>query len=317
LEQGQTGTACRGEEHDIIIVWSLTSGKRQITMDGHEVHFSTNRSGVIDFSWSMRGNHVMKLIAHASPPLSATPGFRQYDLTVDGQSFFHMPKVFEIGVRGGPSQGMARSPGDYGQYRIESQPRGGYDEEREVQRAIQASVEESRSRSGYNGNPPAPAPAPAPLAIEPAADLLGFDSAPAPAYDSYSHAPPAQPPAAYGQPPPGALVPYGQPNGYGAPAPPSYAQAPPPAAYAQAPPPYAPAAYAPAPPAYSQAPFGSPQTYANGHNNFGSPDAQSFASAPNLIHTYEDPFAPKTAPPPNKYDIHNSVSLPISVHRRN
>ena len=75
------------------IVWSVTSGKRLILADGQEVHYSTNRSSVLEYSWSMRGNHVLKVIAHAAPAVSPTPGFRQYDLYIDGQSFFNMPKV--------------------------------------------------------------------------------------------------------------------------------------------------------------------------------------------------------------------------------
>ncbi len=90
LDAGETGIACRGEEHDVTIVWSIASGKRMILADGHEVHYSTNRGGEIDFSWTMKGNHILKVTAHAAPPLTATPGFRQYDLHIDGQSFFTM-----------------------------------------------------------------------------------------------------------------------------------------------------------------------------------------------------------------------------------
>jgi len=105
LAHGQTGTACRGEEHDITLVWSITSGKRLILADGQEVHYSSTRGNKLDFSWTMRGNHVLKIVAHASPPLSATPGFRQYDFYVDGQSFFIFPKVFRLGLApGAPGQ---------------------------------------------------------------------------------------------------------------------------------------------------------------------------------------------------------------------
>ena len=98
LASGQTGTACRGEEHDVTLVWSITSGKRLILADGQEVHYSHSRSSVFDFSWTMRGNHVLKVVAHASPPLSPTPGFRQYDFYVDGQSFFSFPKLYRLGL---------------------------------------------------------------------------------------------------------------------------------------------------------------------------------------------------------------------------
>lgn len=43
VRDGLTGMDCRGEEHEVSIVWSITSGKRRIHMDGKEVHFATNR----------------------------------------------------------------------------------------------------------------------------------------------------------------------------------------------------------------------------------------------------------------------------------
>ena len=61
LANGLTGTACRGEEHDVTLVWSVASGKRLVLADGHEVHYSVSRSGILDFSWTMRGNHVLKI----------------------------------------------------------------------------------------------------------------------------------------------------------------------------------------------------------------------------------------------------------------
>jgi hypothetical protein len=69
-----------------------------VLADGQEVHYSNSRSNIFDFSWTMRGNNVLKIVAHASPPLSPTPGFRQYDFFVNGQSFFTFPKVFRIGL---------------------------------------------------------------------------------------------------------------------------------------------------------------------------------------------------------------------------
>jgi len=49
------------------------------------------------------------VVAHASPPLSPTPGFRQYDFFVNGQSFFTFPKVFRLGLTAGDPRG-ASSP---------------------------------------------------------------------------------------------------------------------------------------------------------------------------------------------------------------
>ena len=61
LAEGKTGIECRGEEHEVVIVWSVTSGKRQIMMDGKEVHYSMNRTGILDHSWTARGNHILKI----------------------------------------------------------------------------------------------------------------------------------------------------------------------------------------------------------------------------------------------------------------
>jgi hypothetical protein len=78
-----------------------------ILADGQEVHYSNNRGNIFDFSWTMKGNHVLKVVAHASPPLSPTPGFRQYDFFVNGQSFFNFPKVFRLGLAAGDPRGAA------------------------------------------------------------------------------------------------------------------------------------------------------------------------------------------------------------------
>lgn len=141
LQQGKTGMECRGDEHDITLVWSITSGKRLVLADGHEVHFSNSRSGIFDFSWTMKGGHVMKIVAHASPPLSEKPGFRQYDFFVDGQSFFSFPKMFRMG--------MKDTGRNYG-YSEASAALGGYSrndrlsqEEADIERAIKASLMDS------------------------------------------------------------------------------------------------------------------------------------------------------------------------------
>lgn len=98
LASGCTGTECRGEEHDITFIWSIASGKRLVLADGQEVHYSNSRNHVFDFSWTMRGNHVLKVTAHANAPINAHPNFRQYDFFVDGMSFFSMPKVYRLGL---------------------------------------------------------------------------------------------------------------------------------------------------------------------------------------------------------------------------
>ena len=54
------------------------------------VHTSANRGTTIDYTWNMKGNHIMKLAAIAA---TTNSNARQYDFFIDGQSFFNMPKV--------------------------------------------------------------------------------------------------------------------------------------------------------------------------------------------------------------------------------
>jgi hypothetical protein len=98
VQQGLSGTDCRGEEHEVVLVMSLTSGKQRVLADGTEVHFA--RAPVTDkmeCTWKMNSGHEIKVIAHPAPFLKQQPGFRQFDLQIDGQSYWDMPKVFQLG----------------------------------------------------------------------------------------------------------------------------------------------------------------------------------------------------------------------------
>lgn len=91
---GAQGVSCRGEEHEISMTWSITSGKRTVKFDNSEVHFSQGKRSEMKFecSFTILGHHLIKLIAHvASPVMGSTPGFRQFDLFLDGMSFFDFP----------------------------------------------------------------------------------------------------------------------------------------------------------------------------------------------------------------------------------
>ncbi|KAL3816343.1 hypothetical protein ACHAXA_011443 [Cyclostephanos tholiformis] len=175
IAAGETGTACRGEEHDVTFVWSVTSGKRLILADGQEVHYSSSRSAVIDFSWTMRGNHVLKVIAHATAPMTAEPGFRQYDFFVDGRSFFTFPKVYRLGLTGGmggktvsPDVASSRVGGGSGRTMAEvgtrrsnstniaqiEAPHNHDEEEAYLREAIKASLEEQKHSEGKTTEKP-------------------------------------------------------------------------------------------------------------------------------------------------------------------
>ena len=95
---GQKGPDARGSEHEVVLVWSLASGKRLVLWDGEQVHFSVASwsETQLDVSWTM-GGHWLQLVAYATAPLVHVPGFRQFDLFLDGMSFFDMPRIYQLG----------------------------------------------------------------------------------------------------------------------------------------------------------------------------------------------------------------------------
>ena len=111
LAAGKSGVDCRGEEHDLTITWSITGGKRQISIDGREIQYtagkranSARRADIIEAAWKM-SDHVFELKCYAYPPKAGSlekrnPKWKQYNLTIDGRSFFELPEIFDLGMRG-------------------------------------------------------------------------------------------------------------------------------------------------------------------------------------------------------------------------
>jgi len=100
---GRTGLECRGEEHEVVLVWSHVTGKRRITLDGAEVHASQAGRGNASFehAWFAFGGHMLKIAARGTPPPGGS-GLRQFDLELDGLSFFRFKQIYELGC-GQPS----------------------------------------------------------------------------------------------------------------------------------------------------------------------------------------------------------------------
>jgi len=240
IASGQEGANCRGSEHEIIFIWSLNSGKRQIMCDGKDVHYSeTGQNG-----WTadqVFQHHFQLRVAGLSGPLRAhlitqpankdVPHIKPFDLRLNGVSYFSMPQIFQLGT---PS--MVVRPVK-GKGKVNGMPRGGYsnrnDDEAYLSPQERQAIASAKLASMQEMNRPAPAPA----VVE---DLISFD-APAPA--------PQAPPNPYGQQYPPPQQPQAQYSNYslGAPAPAAnpygqqYPQAPAPQGYygqpAPAPPP--------------------------------------------------------------------------------
>jgi hypothetical protein len=105
LNRGYSGDDCRGEEHDVELVWSVKSGKTRVYWNKRNISRlfrDGNRSGMVEFAWKTRTGENLQIVAHSE----ARPGVTQYDLVVNGTSFFKMPKVSQLGV----SQSSEYSP---------------------------------------------------------------------------------------------------------------------------------------------------------------------------------------------------------------
>lgn len=113
------GVECRGREHEIVLTWSILTGKAHIYVDSREIyrHEPVEDSIFNPFSASFHrgfnlpnpkfnGRHRIDIRCYARTPMGAKNmvvddrggKFRQYDLNVDGLSYFTMPPVFELGT---------------------------------------------------------------------------------------------------------------------------------------------------------------------------------------------------------------------------
>ena len=107
ISQGRAGVDCRGEEHDLCVTWSITGGKRLISLDGREIQYSAGkrantarRADILECAWKM-SEHIFELKCYAYKPREKrNPKFHQYNLTIDGRSFFELPEIFDLGLKG-------------------------------------------------------------------------------------------------------------------------------------------------------------------------------------------------------------------------
>lgn len=106
----ETGVDCRGREHEIILTWSILTGKSNIYCDGKEVFRSGGREDVGSKPFSktlsrgfqipnsnFNGDHRIELRCFAKKPKNGET-LQQYKLMVDGVSYFDMPDMLELGT---------------------------------------------------------------------------------------------------------------------------------------------------------------------------------------------------------------------------
>ncbi|GKY90952.1 hypothetical protein MPSEU_000068000 [Mayamaea pseudoterrestris] len=102
---GSTGAQCRGSEHELTFVWSLASGKRNLFVDGKEVHYSESgmNGWTQDRSWQhvfslKEGNDKYRVHFITQPKQPEFPDVKPFDLRVNGVSYFQFNRIFELGT---------------------------------------------------------------------------------------------------------------------------------------------------------------------------------------------------------------------------
>mmetsp|Transcript_14090 Transcript_14090/g.33864 ORF Transcript_14090/g.33864 Transcript_14090/m.33864 type:complete len:693 (+) Transcript_14090:343-2421(+) len=123
--EGKSGVDCRGEEHEIQLIWSVLSGKIRVYWNKSDITHLFRESREehrerVDISWEARSGATFQILARddhpsddvldgqqqqetavAPPPISSSthsqsPSHRQYDLLVDGQSFFSFSHISDL-----------------------------------------------------------------------------------------------------------------------------------------------------------------------------------------------------------------------------
>lgn len=100
LRGGLKGSECRGDEHEVVLVWSCTSGKQLVLLDGEEILRNVQRNILgrnlkFEHAFSL-GKHVLILTGEVSLLPFMDPG-QKFDLKLNGISFFRLEKIYELG----------------------------------------------------------------------------------------------------------------------------------------------------------------------------------------------------------------------------
>lgn len=90
-----------------------------IMSNGQQLHVSMSKTKAIEHTWYDKNGTSLRLIAHSTQPMSNVSGVRQYELLINGKSFFNLPKVYEIGLKGSSAQDR-RTPGVVSDYEHQS-----------------------------------------------------------------------------------------------------------------------------------------------------------------------------------------------------
>jgi hypothetical protein len=95
LQEGKRGLDCRGEEHEVVLVWSVKSGKTRLFWNKTNItHLfrDARNTEQVNVQWKSRSGESFEISCHEA----TTRVDPQYDLLVDGVSIFSLSHLSEL-----------------------------------------------------------------------------------------------------------------------------------------------------------------------------------------------------------------------------
>lgn len=106
VTSGLTGPACRGSEHELLFIWSLSTGKRQLLLNNKDLHYSesgqngwtSDRTWQHEFTLRDSAGGTFRITFVTQPVNRDIPDCRPFDLRIGGISYFRFNKIFQLGT---------------------------------------------------------------------------------------------------------------------------------------------------------------------------------------------------------------------------
>ena len=88
------------EEHELVLSWSVRTGKRIMSYDRIMVYSITLKgAGVVDHTvLTPDGKFSLRMLSCTEPPLGAAPNFETSELLINGVSYFDLPRMGRDGA---------------------------------------------------------------------------------------------------------------------------------------------------------------------------------------------------------------------------
>jgi hypothetical protein len=204
IRQGLNGPACRGSEHELIFIWSLATGKRQLLLDNKDVHYSesgqngwtTDRAWQHSFSLRDSTGATFRIHFSSQPASKEIPNSRPFDLRIAGISYFRFNQIYQLGTPE-MSVGHQNASSGSGRSRGSSADHMSPEERQQLAIAKLESLKDIREKKDIQQNelPIAQPPSPPTQPLQRVEDsLISFDDDPPPPMPQQSYYQPGSTP---------------------------------------------------------------------------------------------------------------------------